>query len=111
MGGAAAVTVKFVLLVAVPPGVVTAMGPVVAAAGTAAVICVPPALTVYAGWLTPLNLTLVAPVRFVPLMVTLVPTGPDVGAKLVMVGAGAVSYTHLDVYKRQGCRRSHWAMR
>ena len=39
-------TVKFVLLVAVPPGVVTAIGPVVAVAGTAAVICVPPALTV-----------------------------------------------------------------
>ena len=29
-----------------------------------------------------------APVKFVPLIVTLVPTGPLVGAKLVIVGAG-----------------------
>ena len=36
--------------------------------------------------LTPLNATAVAPVKFVPLMVTLVPTGPLVGVKLVMVG-------------------------
>ena len=35
----------------------------------------------------PLNATAVAPVKFVPLIVTLVPTGPLVGAKLVMVGA------------------------
>ena len=36
--------------------------------------------------LVPLNFTDVAPVKFVPLMVTLVPTGPLVGEKLVMVG-------------------------
>ena len=35
----------------------------------------------------PLNVTAVAPVKFVPLIVTLVPTGPLVGAKLVIVGA------------------------
>jgi hypothetical protein len=38
--------------------------------------------------LAALKLTAVAPVKFVPLMVTLVPTGPLVGAKLVIVGAG-----------------------
>ena len=38
--------------------------------------------------LTPLNVTAVAPVKFVPLIVTPVPTGPLVGAKLVIVGAG-----------------------
>ena len=38
--------------------------------------------------LTPLNATAVAPVKFVPVIVTLVPTGPLVGAKLVIVGAG-----------------------
>ena len=38
--------------------------------------------------LVPLNLTTVAPVKFVPLIVTLVPTGPLVGAMLVIVGAG-----------------------
>jgi hypothetical protein len=37
--------------------------------------------------LTVLKLTAVAPVKFVPLIVTLVPTGPLVGAKLVIVGA------------------------
>ena len=36
--------------------------------------------------LTPLNVTAVAPVKFVPLIVTLVPTGPLVGEKLVIVG-------------------------
>ena len=38
--------------------------------------------------LTPLNLTAVAPVKFVPLIVTLVPTGPLVGVKPAIVGAG-----------------------
>ena len=38
--------------------------------------------------LTPLNATAVAPLKFVPLIVTLVPTGPLVGVKLVIVGAG-----------------------
>ena len=35
---------------------------------------------------TPLKVTAVAPVKFVPLIVTLVPTGPLVGVKLVIVG-------------------------
>jgi hypothetical protein len=34
----------------------------------------------------PLNATDVAPVKFVPLMTTLVPTAPLVGVKLVIVG-------------------------
>ena len=37
--------------------------------------------------LTPLNRTAVAPVKFVPPIVTLVPTGPLAGVKLVIVGA------------------------
>jgi hypothetical protein len=40
--------------------------------------------------LTALNVTAVAPVKFVPLIVTLVPTGPLAGVKLVIVGTGAV---------------------
>jgi len=36
--------------------------------------------------LTALKVTEVAPVKFVPLMVTVVPTGPVVGAKPVIVG-------------------------
>ena len=34
----------------------------------------------------PLNLTAVAPVNSVPLMVTLVPAGPTVGVKLAIAG-------------------------
>ena len=36
----------------------------------------------------PLNVTAVAPVKFVPPIVTLAPTGPLVGVTLVIVGAG-----------------------
>ena len=36
--------------------------------------------------LVPLKRTAVAPVKFVPLIVTLVPGGPLLGAKLVIVG-------------------------
>jgi hypothetical protein len=36
--------------------------------------------------LVPLNVTAVAPVKFVPVIVTLVPTGPVVGVKPVIVG-------------------------
>jgi len=39
----------------------------------------------------PLNVTAVAPVKFVPLIVTLVPVGPLAGVKLVIVGALAVT--------------------
>ena len=38
--------------------------------------------------LLPLNVTAVAPVKFVPVIVTLAPTGPLVGVMLVIVGAG-----------------------
>ena len=38
--------------------------------------------------LTVLNVTAVAPLKFVPLIVTLVPTGPLAGVKVVIVGAG-----------------------
>src|SRR6476646_5790571 len=59
-------------------GVVMEIGPVVAPAGTVVVI-VPEGLTVKAAT-TPLNETAVAPVKAVPVIVTLVPTGPKVGA-------------------------------
>src|SRR5580704_9222897 len=36
----------------------------------------------------PLNVTAVAPVKFVPLIVTLAPTGPLVGVTVAIVGAG-----------------------
>ena len=39
-----------------------------------------------------MNATAVAPVRPVPVSVTLLPTVPEVGAKLVSVGAGGATY-------------------
>ena len=78
------ITVKLLALVAVPPGVVTLIGPGVAPDGTVAWIVVGE-LTVYVA-LTPLNVTDVAPVKLVPLIWTLVPTGPLAGLKFVIVG-------------------------
>jgi len=69
--------------------VVTLSGPEVALPGTIAVIEVAEFTVKVA--VTPLNRTAVAPVKLVPLTVTLVPTGPLVGAKLVMVGGLAVT--------------------
>src|SRR5688572_22729301 len=78
-------TVKSPVLVAVPPGVVTTILPVVAPEGTAVLICVLDTTVKVAT--VPLKRTLVAPVKFVPLIVTDVPTGPFAGANDVIVGA------------------------
>jgi hypothetical protein len=80
----AVVTVKSVRLVAVPPGVVTVIFPVVAPDGTVAVTEV--AVLVVKVAVMPLNFTAVTPVRFVPVIVTLVPTLPLVGVNDVIVG-------------------------
>jgi hypothetical protein len=90
VGAPATVTVKLVGLVAVPLGVVTRIGPVVAPVGTATVILVAAPLTLKPGAFTLLNETPVAPVKLVPLIVTDVPTGPLVGLKEVIVGATAI---------------------
>ena len=80
------VTVNELELVAVPPGVVTLIVPLAALVGTDAVIEVDePTLNVAE---VLLNVTTVAPVKFVPVIVTDVPTGPLVGAKLEILGAG-----------------------
>jgi hypothetical protein len=84
--GAEAVTVKLLLLVAVPPPVVTLHCPELAPAGTVAVTEVAE-FTVNAADAAP-RLTELAPVRFVPVKVTLVPDGPLAGEKLERVGAG-----------------------
>jgi hypothetical protein len=76
--------VKSVRLVAVPPGVVTVIRPVVAPLGTVAVIWVAEFTVNVAA--RPLNLTAEAPVRFVPMIETLVPTLPLVGENDVIVG-------------------------
>jgi hypothetical protein len=72
----------------VPPGVVTVTSTAVpdVPAGEVAVMVVA-LLTLNDAAVAP-KLTAVAPVKFVPVMVTSVPFGPDAGATLVTVGAG-----------------------
>ena len=82
----AGITMKLFVLITVPPGVVTPSGPVVAPAGTVA--CIPVSEVTVKLAALPLNVTDVAPVKFAPLIATPVPTGPLVGVKPVMVGAG-----------------------
>jgi hypothetical protein len=94
--GGAGTTVNALALVALPPGVVTLSVPVVAPAGTVAWMAVSEVTEKFAprtgsregSWSSPLKVTPVAPVKFVPLIVTLAPTGPLVGEKLVIVGGG-----------------------
>jgi len=92
VGAAPVPTVKFELLVAVCVlPTLTVIGPVVAVAGTVAVIDVP--LTLVATAATPLNRIRsreMSAAKFVPVMVTAVPAGPNVGENPVMVGAGTV---------------------
>ena len=83
-GTVGTVTVKLLVLVALPAGVVTVTGPVAAPAGTTAWIAASDCTVKVA--LNPLNVTEVAPVRPEPLIVTLVPTAPLAGAKLAIVG-------------------------
>ena len=80
-----AITVKLVALVPVPTPVVTLTGPLVAPAGTVAWIAVSEVIVKSASAV--LKITAVAPVKSTPRIVTLVPTGPLVGVKLVIVGA------------------------
>jgi hypothetical protein len=87
-------TVKLVALVAVPPGVVTLIVPVVAVVGTVAVIWVAEFTANVA--VTPLKVTpvvvklapLTVPLKFVPVIFTDVPVGPKAGVNEVIVGAG-----------------------
>ncbi|MEY9227942.1 hypothetical protein ABIF78_000265 [Bradyrhizobium japonicum] len=74
----------------VPPGVVTRISTVLVPAGDVAVIWVAE-LTVKPAAAVPPKVTAVAPVKLVPVMVTVVPPppGPDVGEIEVTVGAAA----------------------
>src|SRR5439155_16925776 len=78
-------TVNWLKLVTVPSGVVTLSGPVVAPFGTVAWITIG-AVTVKPA-LTPLNVTAVAPVKSVPVIVTLYPSGPYGGVKFLISSA------------------------
>ena len=80
----AGIGVKLPALVAVPPGVATVIGPVVAPEGTVAVICVDESAVKTA--LVPLNSTELAAPRLLPVTTTLVPAGPLLGEKLAIDG-------------------------
>lgn len=97
---AAAVTVKVTALLAPTPGLVTVtfLAPTAAARlmENVVVIWVPAAFTVKAPWVTPVPemVIAVAPVRFVPVMVTGIPVAPiepEAGEMPVSAGAGAVT--------------------
>src|SRR5271166_3318565 len=86
MIGAGAVTVKFTPLLVIPPAVTTTF-PVVAPLGTDTVILVP--LHAVGVPAVPLNVTVLVPCvapKFVPVIITGVPTAPDIWLKLVMLG-------------------------
>ena len=80
-------TVKLDELVAVPPGVVTEIVPVVAVVGIVAEIDVA-LFTVNVVAATLLNLTAVAFEKLVPTKATTFAGGPEVGVKDVIVGGG-----------------------
>src|SRR5437763_1381463 len=86
MAGADEVTVKFAPLLAIPPTVTTTL-PVVAPLGTDTTMLVALQLAVVAE--VPLKVTVPVVPKLVPVMVTAVPTGPEVGFRLVMAGADA----------------------
>jgi hypothetical protein len=91
MVGAGEVTVKLTPLLATAPTVTTTF-PVLAQVGTGTMMLV--ALQLVAVAATPLNLTVLVPCvvpKLVPVIVTAAPTSPEVGFKLVMVGAGEVT--------------------
>jgi len=79
----AEVTVNVPADVAVPPAVVTENLPVLAPFGTVRVILLPLTANDVA---VPFSVTVVAPVRFVPVILTLIPGGPLAGEKLLMPG-------------------------
>src|ERR1700690_2474629 len=82
------VTVKLVALVVVPAGVVIAIVPVSAPSGTIAVSFVLD-FTVKVVASMPSKVTFVVCVRLTPVMVTVVPTGPLFGVKLLICGVAS----------------------
>jgi hypothetical protein len=91
--GPGTVTAKLTPLLATPPTVTTTF-PVVAPAGTVATMLV--ALQLVGVAAIPLNVTVLVPCvapKFAPVIVTDVPTTPDAGFKLVMLGPGVALFT------------------
>ena len=91
-----ALTVKFTPLLATPPTLTTTF-PVVAPAGTDVAMLV--ALQLVTVAVVPLKVTVLVPCvapKFVPVIVTAVPTGPEVADRLAMLGVGiTVKFTPL----------------
>ena len=89
-------TVKSTPLLAVPPRVTTTL-PVVAPVGTGTRILVALQFAALVGFVAvPLNVTVLVPwvaPKFEPAIVTDVPTGPEFGVRLVIVGAGLDAFT------------------
>src|SRR5216683_1696843 len=86
-------TVKLTPLLATPPTVTTTL-PVVAPLGTAAVMLA--ALQLVAVAAVPLNFTVLVPCvapKFAPTIVTEVPTRPDAGFRLVILGTAVAGFT------------------
>lgn len=97
---------KLVLLVTFNPATVTRIGPVVVPAGTVTVKLVAVLAVTMAS--TPLNVTVLLEgvvLKFVPDIVTELPTFPDVGEKLLMVGGEA---TAASTKKLRKCVCVHW---
>jgi hypothetical protein len=83
------VTLKLATLVPVPAGFVTVILPVVAPVGTVALIDVDELMVNAAE--TPLKFTALAVSKLVPVILTTVPTGPELTSELVIVGAPATA--------------------
>jgi hypothetical protein len=84
----AGMTVKFTPLLATPPTVTTTF-PVVAPAGTGATMLA--ALQLVGAAAVPLNVNVLVPCaapKFAPVIVTVLPTAPDVGLTFAMLAAG-----------------------
>lgn len=91
IGPGRVVTVKFVLLVPLPPGPTTVIGPVVAPVGTEKiVICVSELIEKLVACTPVAKKICETPKKPVPVRTTWVPTGPVVGEKLVIDGAAGV---------------------
>jgi len=90
LGVPGTVTVKLTPLLATPPTVTTTL-PVVAPLGTGATMLV--AFQLVGPAAIPLNVTVLVPCvapKFAPVIVTDVPTNPDVGLRFVMLSPAAV---------------------
>ena len=90
-------TTKSPSLVVLPPAVASVTGPEVKLAGVVTTALFPSGATDTTVAATPLNCTLVRPVRLAPLMVTEVPPGAAAGSKLVMAGEVMVRSVPLSV--------------